>query len=174
MIRFRLMMGALLCAAAVNAQRGQEQGRPIGSVTVNGSLINLELNEGVLGSEHLFDLGHRTLRFTPEKTGYRVENRALQWESEFGRAKRIGSNTPSVCVSVLRPELEFSVCKCDRHDYVRVTAGRTGGRTGAFGLARFDQLGEESVMLINTAPAISVFLKPRMSGTRYVVPVMEA
>ena len=32
----------------------------------------------------MFDLVRHTLRFTPEGTGYRAENLALQWDPEFG------------------------------------------------------------------------------------------
>ena len=46
-------------------------------------------------------------------------------------------------------------------------AGR-GGRGGGVTIGRFDQLAEAARTLINTVPAICVFLKPRMSGTRYV------
>ena len=34
----------------------------------------MTLDEGVLGKANLFDLAHRTLRFTPEGARYRVEN----------------------------------------------------------------------------------------------------
>src|SRR5204862_7329170 len=43
-----------------------------------------------------------------------------------------------------------------------------GGRGGGFSIDRFAQLQEASRTLINTVPAICVFFKPRMSGTRYV------
>ncbi len=52
------------------------------------NLINLELNEGVLGRENLFNLRHRTLRFTPGKGGYAVKNTALEWDSDFGSEQK--------------------------------------------------------------------------------------
>src|SRR5206468_6983359 len=45
-------------------------------------------------------------------------------------------------------------------------AGR-GGRGGGVNIGRFDQLQDGARNLINTMPAICVFFKPRMSGTRY-------
>ena len=85
---FQLLAGlctALLLASPLAAQDREEPGKPIGKVSVVDNLILLELDEGALGHEHLFDLGHRTLRFTPGKTGYRVENVALQWDGDFGQ-----------------------------------------------------------------------------------------
>src|SRR5262245_58734769 len=65
-------------------QGRQEPGRSIGTVTTQGSLIVMTLNEGALGHANLFDLSRRTLRFTPDGTGYRAENLSLQWDSDFG------------------------------------------------------------------------------------------
>ena len=42
------------------------------------------------------------------------------------------------------------------------------GRGGGVSIDRFAQLQEAARTLINTVPAICVFFKPRMSGTRYV------
>ena len=42
-----------------------------------------------------------------------------------------------------------------------------GGRGGGVAIGRFDQLQQAARALINTGPAICVFLKPRMSGHRY-------
>ncbi|HJZ82248.1 MAG TPA: hypothetical protein VKD91_17945, partial [Pyrinomonadaceae bacterium] len=47
-------------------------------------------------------------------------------------------------------------------------AGGFGGRGGGVSIGRFDQLREAARAIINTVPAICVFFKPRMSGTRYV------
>ena len=41
---------------------------------MEGNLIVMELDEGVLGTEVLFNLEGRTLRFVPEAGGYRVHN----------------------------------------------------------------------------------------------------
>ena len=60
----------LLCSAAAPAPAPaqaafrQEPGKSIGTVTTEGDLIVLTLNEGALGAASLFDLDHRTVRFT--------------------------------------------------------------------------------------------------------------
>src|SRR3954468_6637236 len=77
-------IAAFLLVCALHAQRGFEPGHPIGKVSTQGDLIVMELDEGALGKANLFDLAGRTLRFTPEGTGYRVENAVLQWDSDFG------------------------------------------------------------------------------------------
>src|SRR3954462_11168404 len=59
-------------------------GHPIGKVKTIGNLIHLELDPGAISPERLFDLDHRTLRFTPDGSGYRVENVALVWDADFG------------------------------------------------------------------------------------------
>src|SRR5262249_9159845 len=43
-----------------------------------------------------------------------------------------------------------------------------GGRSGGVSIGRFDQLQRAARGLANTVPAICVFRKPRMSGTRYL------
>lgn len=164
-----LAISTLFCATLIHAQRAQEQGHSIGSVSVNGNLITMELNEDVLGRENMFDLAHRTLRFTPGKTGYRVENIGLQWDPEFGAEQREAQ------VTLHQFAFPFSG-KAWNSLFVNTTGTITFGspqsgpaaRAGGFGLARFDQLGDGAATLINTAPAISAFLKPRMSGIRYV------
>src|SRR5436190_20684300 len=83
----------LILAAALQAQPRLDPGRSIGKVSTQGDLIVMELDDAALGKANLFDLGGRTLRFIPERAGlearatgsaYRVENVALQWDSEFG------------------------------------------------------------------------------------------
>src|SRR5579872_2408254 len=66
------------------SQYRQEPGHSIGSVTTQGKLIVLTLDEDVLGKANLFNLAHHTLRFTPEGSGYRVETVAPHWDAEFG------------------------------------------------------------------------------------------
>ncbi|MGH9888977.1 MAG: hypothetical protein ACREBE_25815, partial [bacterium] len=51
-----------------------------------GNLIHLELDSGAVAPERLFDLDHRTLRFTPDGSGFRVENVNLVWDADFGPA----------------------------------------------------------------------------------------
>ena len=45
----------------------------------------MELDEGSLGRDNLFDLDRQTLRFTPVDEGYRVENLPLEWDADFGQ-----------------------------------------------------------------------------------------
>jgi len=73
-----------LCSIGGQAQFRQEPGKPIGKVSVLGNAIVLELDENVLGKANIFDLDHHTLRFTPTASGYKIENLALQWDSDFG------------------------------------------------------------------------------------------
>src|SRR5215813_9118792 len=79
-----LLLVALTSIVAYSQNR-QEPGKSIGSVTVQGNLIVMELNEGVWGKSNMFDLARRTLRFTPDAGGYRAENLPLQWDPEFGK-----------------------------------------------------------------------------------------
>lgn len=81
----RRALPAFLLAAAAHALDAQRApGRPIGKVTTIGNLIHLQLDSGVITPERLFDLDHRTLRFTPDGAGYRVENVNLVWDGDFG------------------------------------------------------------------------------------------
>src|SRR2546421_10894655 len=75
---------AVLPAVAYSQGR-QEPGRSIGTITTQGDLIVMTLNEGVFGKANMFDLARHTLRFTPEGAGYRAENLPLQWDTEFGK-----------------------------------------------------------------------------------------
>jgi hypothetical protein len=168
-----VLAGVLACALleSLLAQGRREPGKSIGTITTKGNLIVMTLNEGALGKENLFDLGHRTLRLTPEGSRYRVENLDLKWDSDFG------------------PELQGSQTKLTKFEFpfsgktwnamsVGMTGsitfgetppgGRGGGRGGGLTVARFAELHESGGAFINTVPAISVFFKPRLSGTRYL------
>ena len=79
-----LVCGALFRCQTAYAQDLQETGKSIGTVTTQGNLIVMTLDEGVLGKANLFDLGHRTLRFTPDGPGYRMANLPVEWDSNFG------------------------------------------------------------------------------------------
>ena len=151
-----LLLASPLCLAA---QGRQEPGHSVGTVTTRGNLIVLTLNEGVLGKANMFDLGRRTLHFTPDSGGYRVENRAIEWDSDFG------------------PELTSP--SFEMHEGAFPFAGKAQSSFnvspagsimfgGNLNIARFDQLQEAARNLISGAPAICVFEKPRMSGHRYV------
>jgi hypothetical protein len=161
----------LLVANLTYGQGRQEPGKSIGSVTTQGNLIVVELNEGAFGTSNMFDLGRRTLRFTPDRNGYHAENSPLQWDAEFGKEISdpqqaltkfsfpfSGKNWDSLSVG-LTGSLSFGP--------MPNTAG-PGQRGGGVSVERFAQLGEAGRTLINTIPAICVFFKPRMSGKRYV------
>ena len=83
-LRAGLLALTMLCSATGHAQYGQEQGHSIGSIRVRGKLIVLTLDEGVLGKNNLFNLSHRTLRFTPDGSKYRIENLPEQWDPSYG------------------------------------------------------------------------------------------
>jgi hypothetical protein len=162
-----LAAGLVLLSPAYGQGRG-EPGKPIGSVAVRGSLIVMTLDEGVLGKESLFDLVHHTLRFTPAESQYRVENVALQWDPAFGSAM---SGNRAALKSFAFPFSgktwnSFSV-GAGSIAFGETAAGR-GGRGGGISVDRFAELAQAGRNLINTTPAISVFFKPRMSGTRYL------
>jgi hypothetical protein len=75
----------LLFAALLQAQGTRpEPGHSIGSISTQGNLIVFTLNDGALGKSNLFDLAGRTVRFTPDGAGYRIENGPLQWDPEPG------------------------------------------------------------------------------------------
>ncbi len=166
-----------LAARPAYAQFGDEPGHSIGKVTVQGKLIVLTLNEGELGHANLFDLAHHTLRFTPDGNGYRVANIPFTWDGDFGAAlsspqltlknfvfpfsgKRWTSLSVGVTGSIVFGEAERSNAPPGRR-------GASLGRDGGLAVERFAELEEAAPEFVNTVPAISVFFKPRMSGTRY-------
>ena len=165
-----IRFGLLLSTFPAYSQRNQEQGHSIGSVTTQGNLIVMELNENALGKANLFALAHRTLRFTPSCPGYRAENLPLKWDSQFG------IQLTDAQVALHQFTFPFSGKKWDSFSVGTtgsITFGATenGGRSGhagGFPVGRFDQLSEAATSIMNTVPGISVFLKPRMSGSRYV------
>lgn len=189
-MKHSLRLSALLVACvfisaippSASAQGRQEPGKPIGKVTTLGDLIVLELDQDVLGKANMFDLNKRTLRFTREGSGYRVENAALQWDSDFGSE----ISGPEVTLHNLKFPFSgqnwesFSVgsngsirfggpatqpgAGLGAGDQVR---GNFAGRVGGVQIGRFDQLADAAGSLINTVPAICVFMKPRMTGKRY-------
>ena len=164
----RFCASGLLIAYAVlvpyhpaRAQRRQEPGKSIGAVTTAGNLIVMTLDEGVLGKTNLFDLLRRTLRFTPDGAGYRAETLPLQWDPELGGEL---AGTPVTLHNFVFP---FSGKNWDSFS-VGTTGSIRFGVPGGVSIGRFDQLQVAASTLINTAPAICVFFKPRLSGTRYV------
>src|SRR5215831_14837968 len=154
------------------SQGRQEPGHSIGTVMAQGNLIVMTLNEGALGHANLFDLPRRTLRFTPDRAGYRAENLPRQWDTDFG------TQITNLQVSLRSFAFPFSGKSWDSLSVgttgslsfgaTQSNPGGAGGRGGGVSIGRFDQLQEAARTLINTVPAICVFFKPRMSGTRYV------
>jgi hypothetical protein len=168
--------GAGRGAPATFAQPRQEPGRSIGTISTRDNLIVMTLDEGVLGFANLFDLGGRTLRFTPAAGGYRGENMPLQWDPEFGPEM---SNASATLESFAFPfsgerwkQVSVGVTGSITFGPPRGAApagrGAGGGRGGGVSIGRFDQLQNAAPALVNTVPAICVFMKPRMSGKRYL------
>lgn len=157
--------------SAVQSQgRQQEPGRSIGTIKTQGDLIVMTLNEGVLGKANMFDLGGRTLRFTPEGAGYRAENTPLKWDSEFGTALT-GSQVTLRNFAFPYSGKSWDSLSVGVTGSIAFEAAQGGGpanRGGGVVIDRFAQLQEAARTLINTVPAICVFFKPRMSGTRHV------
>ncbi len=179
---FWMIPGLMASAVLLHArQPPQEPGKSIGSVSTQGNLIVLTLNDGVLGKANQFDLAGRTVRFTPDGAGYRVETRALRWDAEFGGELTGGQ------VSLKNFAFPFSGRSWDSFSVgvtgsiafaeaagggaARAGAGGGGGRGGRGGgvtIGRFDELREAGRNLVNAQPAICVFMKPRMSGQRFL------
>jgi hypothetical protein len=171
-----IVFGRLFQAGPALAQRQQVPGHPIGKVTTQGDLIVLELDEGVIAPANLFNLKQRTLRFTPERSGYRIENIPLAWDLEFG------SQLTSSQVTLRNFQFPFSGKSWNSFSVGQTgtlsfglapagteaaTAGRGGVRGGWPSVGRFEELWVAGSRLINTGPFISVFLKPRLSGPSY-------
>src|SRR5262245_61203445 len=168
--------GVPLQQPVAQTQGRQEPGRSIGRIKTQGDLIVMTLDEGVLGKANMFDLVGRTLRFTPDGTGYRAENLALKWDPEFGAALSGGQVTLRNFAFPFSGKNwdSFSVGTTGSISFGSFGAAQGGGGAGGVGrgggvvIDRFAQLQEAARTLINTVPAICVFFKPRMSGTRYV------
>jgi len=171
-----------LVPALLVAQR--QPGHPIGKVTTIGNLIHLELDTSV-AHQRLFDLDHRTLRFTPDGAGYRVENVALVWDADFGPAL----SAPTVVLknfsfpfsgkswdslNVATGAITFGAMRGGRG------AGGGGGapvgnRTGAgasgragFQLERYPTLETVGRTFINMIPGIAALVKTNLNGQRFV------
>jgi hypothetical protein len=169
-----VLCGLLLYPSLSSAQDDQtEPGHSIGKVSTKGDLIVMELDEGALGKANLFDLVGRTLRFTPEGSRYRVESGALQWDSDFG---------PELAGAEVTLH-QFAFPFSSQH-WNSFRVGRTGSISfgtpandnpdpyghsdGGVSIGRFEPLAEAASTLIDRAPAICVFFKPRTSGPHYV------
>ena len=166
--------GLLLLIDLAFAQQNDAPGHSIGKVSLKGDLIVMELDEDVLGKTNLFDLADHTLRFTPEGSLYRVENLPLQWDSDYGPELTGAEATLHQFVFPFSGE-SWKAFLVGTTGSIRFGPSEKdtgldpyGHRDGGIILDRFDQLAETASQLIDKAPAICVFLKPRMSGPRYV------
>jgi hypothetical protein len=170
----RLCWGLLLIVSLSYGQQDEKPGHSIGRVSTNGELIVLELDDGALGKANLFDLTGRTLRFTPQGSQYRVETGPLRWDSDYGPELTGAEITlhkfafpfsGRLWNSFLvggTGSLRFGASEKD------IGPDPYGHRDAGIVLDRFDQLAEVASKLIDKAPAVCVFLKPRMSGPHYV------
>ena len=151
-----------------------EPGHSIGKVSTDGNLVVMELDDGALGKANLFDLVGKTLRFTPDGSQYRVDHGTLNWDSDFG------SQLTGAEVTLHRFAFPFSGKKWNSF-FIGATGsisfgtrekddGPDGSRRpeGGVSIGRFEPLAEAASTLIDRAPAICVFFKPRMSGPHYV------
>ena len=87
LIVFVLCVSAILWRGTMAyGQLRQDPGRSIGTITTQGDLIVMTLNEDGFGKANMFDLARRTLRFTPDGAGYRAENLPLQWERNLAKS----------------------------------------------------------------------------------------
>lgn len=169
------LLGALAAAAPAGAQMERAPGRSVGTVTTEGKLIILTLDEDALGRPHLFDLAHRTLRFTPEAGRYRVETLPEAWDGDLGTELKAPDQT------LTRMSFPFSGQR-----WTSLSIGLTGSitfgppepsggqggarpnRGGGLAVERYALLKRVGSTFINSTPAISVFFKPRMEGARYL------
>jgi hypothetical protein len=165
--------GLQLIVCLSSAQQ-DEPGHSIGKVSTEGDLIVMELDDGALGKANLFDLTGHTLRFTPRGSGYGVETLPLSWDSDYGPEAAgaeaslhifafpfSGKSWKSFLVGTTG-SIRFGSPEKD------IGVDPYGHRDGGIILDRFDPLAEAASQLIDKAPAICVFLKPRMSGPHYV------
>lgn len=172
-----MLLGATAVASSAVAQDRNTPGKSIGTVTTHGNLIILTLNQDALGKPHLFDLARRTLRFTPEGSRYRVETLPEAWDSDFGNELKDPHATLSKITFPFSGQKwdEFSVGVTGSITFgappapsVRGRGGAPFNREGGLAVERYALLQRVGSTFINATPAISVFFKPRMSGTRYL------
>ena len=149
-----------------NTERGgadvkQVPGRKIGTIKTLGNVIHLELDEGVITNNE-FDLDKRTIRFTPDRGGFRAENVALQWDSATGT--QLQGNE----VRLTKFQFPFSGKNWDAMTVTATGLISFGGGYNDLGLGRFVHLQLVGPSIVNKVPLIAAFLKQRMNGTRYV------
>lgn len=169
-----LLFAVLSGTASAQDEDMTRQGHSIGKVSAQENLIVMELDDGALGKANLFDLTGRTLRFVPDGSRYRVENGLLQWDPDFG-AEISGAD-----VTLHQFVFPFSGQRWNSFQVGRTGSIRFGEAEQANGqssagpgdggvtIGRFEPLAEAADRLIESAPAICVFFKPRTSGPHYV------
>src|SRR5580658_2313367 len=156
------------------AQQDDEPGHRIGTVSTNGDLIVMKLDHDVLGKANLFDLTGRTLRITPDGSSYRVESAPLHWDSDYGHqlagAEVVLRHLSFPFSEKLWNSFFVGATGCIRFGVSVKDISRDpyGHLDGGIFPDRFDQLAEFAEKVIDRAPAICVFLKPRLYGPRYV------
>jgi hypothetical protein len=160
-----------------NTERGgaevkQVPGRRIGSITTSGNLVLLELEEGAVSSQNLFDLDKRTIRFTPvmlntagesspAAPGFRVENLSLQWDAATG------SPLQGDTVRLTKFAFPFSGKVWDTLQVQNSGLIGFGGGYSSLGFDRFIHMQTAGAAMVNKIPVIAAFMKLRMNGTRY-------
>jgi endonuclease YncB( thermonuclease family) len=171
-----LVLCALVCC--LNSSHAQEDrvepGHSIGNVSTDGNLVVVELEDGALGKANLFDLVGQTLRFMPDGSQYRADHGPLNWDSNFG------SELTGAKVTLHQFTFPFSGKKWDSL-FVGATGSISFGPRekddnpdgprrpeGGVSIGRFEPLAEAVSTLLDQAPAMCVFFKPRMSGPHYV------
>ena len=171
----------LLCGLVWSAgfsQDGQPEtpGHSIGQVSTHGDLIVIELDRAALAQPNLFDLAGRTLRFSPAGSRYRVTNQTLQWEADYGVELAGADVTLQRCTFPFSGQ-RWSALSVGATGSIRFGPAPKDGDVDPYGrvdggiapaIGRFDRLADAGGTLGARAPAISVFLKPRMAGPRYV------
>jgi hypothetical protein len=183
MITVRRASILLTLAALGSPLAAQRQpGHPIGKVTTIGNLIHLELDSGAIAPERQFDLDHRTLRFTPDGSGYRIENVPLAWDADFGPAMTGGSVVLQTfafpfsgknwdTLNVATGAITFGAMQGGGRGRGGVPAGnRTGAGLSAragFPMERYPTLQTVGRTFINVIPGIAAFVKPNLNGQRF-------
>lgn len=179
----RAALIALSGPVVLFAQR--QPGHPIGKVTTIGNLIHLELDSGAVDSARRFDLDHRTLRFTPGAGGYRVENVPLVWDADSGSALTAPTATLEHFTFPFSGRtwdtLTVAIGAITFGPMQNTGGGRgrggapVGNRTGAglsaragFAMERYPTLETVGRSFINMIPGIAAFVKPNLSGQRFV------
>jgi hypothetical protein len=171
--RVPLLVALATLPSLALAQR--QPGHPIGKVTTIGNLIHLELDKGAVASERLFDLDHRTLRFTPDGVGYRVENVALAWDADLGPALSSGtavlknftfpfSGKNWDTLNVATGSVTFgTMARGGGRGRGGVPAGNNTGANGSarsgFQLERYPTLQTVGRTFINMIPGIAAFVR---------------